>query len=257
MRLRARPTLQPLAGCTDIYVSLNAGQPAGREFLNLWRLDELRGITADDEGLRLGALTTYSDVIASPLVAVHLPMLVQASQQIGGVQVRNRGTLGGNIANGSPAGDTLPVFAAADAVVVLRSLDAERRVPLTQFYTGYRHTVMRRDELLVAVVVPPVSGPQWFRKVGTRSAQAISKVVMAAVRSPDPRVAVGSVGPVVIRATRCERALADGAGLDVARAALEKEITPIDDFRSTARYRREVTGNLLLRFWRETDSREP
>ena len=149
----------------------------------------------------------------------------------------------------SPAGDTLPVLAAADAVVVLRSRDEERRVPLGDFYTGYRATVRAPDELIVALEFPPVEGAQWFRKVGTRAAQAISKVVIAAVRAPRPRIALGSVGPTVIRARRTEEALAAGAPIDEAMRVLEAEISPIDDVRSTADYRRSVAANLVRRFW--------
>jgi len=144
------------------------------------------------------------------------------------------------------------VLAAADAVVVLRSLDGERRVPLTAFYTGYRATVMRADELIVAVEVPRVTGAQWFRKVGTRAAQAISKVVVAAVRAPSPRIAVGSVAPTVVRLGATERALAGGGSIEDAAAALRLEVRPIDDLRSTAEYRRRVTENLVRRFWSET-----
>jgi CO/xanthine dehydrogenase FAD-binding subunit len=251
-RLREQPDLVPLAGCTDVYVLVNAGQLAGRRFLNLWRLDELRGITLREGALRLGALTTYADVLGSAEVSRRLPMLVDAAGQVGGVQIHNRGTLAGNIANGSPAGDTLPVFAAAEADIVLRSVDGERRVPFTAFYTGYRTSVRRADELIVAIEVPPVIGRQWFRKVGTRAAQAISKVVMAAVRAPLPRIALGSVAPTVIRAFEAERTLASGRGLDAARQALDRAIAPIDDFRSTARYRRAVAANLLSRFWHDT-----
>src|SRR5678816_4332715 len=124
-----------------------------------------------------------------------VPMLVEASRLVGGVQIQNRGTLGGNIANGSPAADGVPVLSATDAVVVMRSLDGERRIPLNSFYTGYRSTVMKPDELIVAIEIPRVDGKQWFRKVGTRAAQAISKIVMAAVRSPSPKIALGSVAP--------------------------------------------------------------
>jgi CO/xanthine dehydrogenase FAD-binding subunit len=168
------------------------------------------------------------------------------------VQIQNRGTIGGNIANGSPAGDTLPVFAAAEAVVVIRSAGAERRVPFTEFYSGYRTSVLRPEELIVAVEIPAITGRQWFRKVGTRAAQAISKVVMAGVRSDIPRIALGSVGPVVIRARAAERALAAGQGIDAAVAAVGAEITPIDDVRSTAEYRRTVSQNLVRQFWHAT-----
>jgi CO/xanthine dehydrogenase FAD-binding subunit len=131
-------------------------------------------------------------------------------------------------------------------------VDAERRVPLTAFYTGYRATVMRADELLVAVEVPRVAGAQWFRKVGTRAAQAISKVVVAAVRGPAPRIAVGSVAPTVIRLAATERALSGGASLEDAMIALRGEVRPIDDLRSTAEYRKRVTENLVRRFWSDT-----
>jgi len=160
--------------------------------------------------------------------------------------------LGGNVANGSPAGDTLPVLAVADAVVVLRSSREERRVPFTSFFTGYRKTVRRPDELIVAFEVPPVDDVQWFRKVGTRAAQAISKVVMAVIGGERPRIAVGSVGPTVLRCTKTEAALAGGATFEDASRVLEEEVQPIDDLRSTATYRRRVCGNLLRRFGEDT-----
>jgi xanthine dehydrogenase small subunit len=171
---------------------------------------------------------------------------------VGGVQIQNRGTLGGNIANGSPAADGVPVLSALDAVIALRSFDEERRVPINSFYTGYRTTVMRADELIVAIELPRVEGKQWFRKVGTRAAQAISKVVIAAVRRPSPAIAFGSVAPTVIRVPQTESALASGATIDEAVETLGRELAPIDDVRSTAEYRRRVSMNLLRRFWNET-----
>lgn len=242
----------PVAGATDLYVALNFGTLEHTRFLDIWNLEELRTISERGDLLVLGALATYTSLIRSPLVAARLPMLIEAARQVGGVQIQNRGTVGGNIANGSPAGDSLPVLAAADAVVVLRSADGERRVPLTGYYTGYRATVMRRDELIVAIEVPPVEGRQWFRKVGTRAAQAISKIVVAGVRSPSPRIAFGSVAPTVVRLPRTEAALASGAGIDEAAGTLRSEIKPIDDIRSTADYRLRVAENLLRRFWAET-----
>jgi CO/xanthine dehydrogenase FAD-binding subunit len=191
-------------------------------------------------------------MIQSPIVTGWLPMLVEAARQVGGVQIQNRGTIGGNVANGSPAGDSLPVLAAANAELVLRNVDGERRVPFTSFYTGYRASVLSGDELIVAVEIPRVFGAQWFRKVGTRAAQAISKVVVAAVRGAEPRIAVGSVAPTVIRLTATERALQSGASIDDAIAALRGEVHPIDDLRSTAEYRLRVTENLVRRFWSET-----
>src|SRR5512143_2484278 len=252
LRMLSDEARTPIAGATDLYVALNFGTLAPRRFVDIWGIDELRGISVRDDTLVMGGLTTYRAIIRSPLVAERLPMLVDAARQVGGPQIQNRGTIAGNIANGSPAADSVPVFAAADAIVVLRSIDHERRIPITRFYTAYRASVMRADELIVAVEVPRVDGTQWFRKVGTRAAQAISKIVVAGVRGPEPRLAFGSVGPTVIRAPRTEHALANGASVDDAADVLAGEITPIDDIRSTADYRRRVAANLLRRFWAET-----
>jgi xanthine dehydrogenase small subunit len=241
-----------VAGATDVYVSLNFGTLAPKRFLDIWAIDELRGISLREDTLVIGALTTYTDLIRSQEVGRRLPMLVEASQLVGGIQIQNRGTVGGNIANASPAGDSLPVFAVVDAVIVLRSADAERRVPVTEFYTGYRATVMRPDELIVAVEIAPVHGRQWFRKVGTRAAQAISKIVVAAVRSDTPKIAFGSVAPTVVRVPETEAALSSGASIDEAALILAREIAPIDDLRSTGEYRLQVSVNLLRRFWVET-----
>jgi len=242
----------PIAGATDLYVSLNFGTLASRRFVDLWGIEELRGIDVRSDTLVMGALTTYTDIIRSPLVAERLPMLIDAARQVGGPQIQNRGTIAGNIANGSPAADSVPVFAAADAIVVLKSTNQERRIPITQFYTAYRASVMRADELIVAVEVPRVDGKQWFRKVGTRAAQAISKIVVAGVRSATPSFALGSVAPTVVRAYATERALAGGTPIDQAVRTLQREIAPIDDVRSTADYRGQVAQRLLQRFWTET-----
>ncbi len=250
--LRDEGPLVPLAGCTDVYVNINFGTMAQKRFLNLWPLDELRKIEMRDGALSIGALATYTRMIRSPLVRRRLPILVAASREVGGIQIQNRGTLGGNIANASPAGDTLPVLAAADATLVLRSAGGTRRVPFNSFYTGYRKSVARSDELIAAVEVPAVPGRQWFRKVGTRAAQAISKVVMAAVRAPSPRIALGSVAPTVVRLPETEALLSAGGSIEDARATLAGEIHPIDDIRSTAEYRRRVCQNLLEQFWTET-----
>jgi CO/xanthine dehydrogenase FAD-binding subunit len=215
-------------------------------------LDELRGIQVRDNVLTMGALTTYTDIVRSHEVQGWLPMLVAAAREVGGLQIQNRGTIGGNIGNGSPAGDSLPVFAAADATVVLQSATGTRRVRFNQFYTGYRQTVLQPGEMIVAVAVPRVPGKQWFRKVGTRAAQAISKIVIAAVRSDSPRIAIGSVAPTVVRVPRTEAALANGSLAEAQRVLLE-EITPIDDLRSTADYRKRVTANLIAKFWHDTN----
>ncbi len=254
--LRDEGPLVPLAGCTDLYVSLNFGTLTDTRFVDLWRLDALRTIGRRGDTLSIGALATYTDLIRSPLVGKHLPMLAEAAREVGGVQIQNRGTIGGNVANASPAGDTLPVLAAADAEVVLQSAGGVRRVPFTSFYTGYRRTVMRPDELVVALDVAPPRGRQWFRKVGTRAAQAISKIVMAAVDGAPPRLAVGSVAPTVIRLPRTEAALAGGAPVAEAQRILAAEIAPIDDVRSTAEYRRRVAANLLARCLKELRMRD-
>jgi CO/xanthine dehydrogenase FAD-binding subunit len=270
--LRDEGSLVPMAGCTDLYVSLNFGTLKDARFLNLWVLDALRAIEMQGDLLVIGALATHSDLIRSPLVRRRIPMLAAAAREVGGVQIQNRGTLGGNVANASPAGDTLPVLAAAEAVVVLRSASASRRVPFGAFYTGYRQSVRRPDELIVGFEIPAIRGEQWFRKVGTRAAQAISKVVLAAVAPSvstrdrhrasslaEPagtvRIALGSVAPTVVRAVRTEEALAGGTSLADAQRILIEEIAPIDDIRSTAEYRRRVASNLLARFWTDTQRR--
>ena len=252
-RLRDEGPLTPIAGCTDVYVNLHFGTSTMRRFVDLWSIPELRGIRGDGSQLRLGALTTFAELIASPLVRRRVPMLVAAAREIGGKQIQNRATIGGNIANASPAGDSLPVFAAADATVVLQSAASERRVPFTDFYTGYRSTVRRDDELIVALEIPTIRGRQYWRKVGTRRAQAISKVMCAAVRGPEVRVAFGSVAPTVLRARDTEAILTGGGTLEDAQASLRREINPIDDVRSTAEYRRAVSANLLADFWRVTE----
>jgi xanthine dehydrogenase small subunit len=253
--LRDEGPLLPLAGCTDLYVGLHFGTVSERRFLDLQGLRSLRGIRRRGDTLVIGALATYSELIRSPLVRRRLPILAEASRWVGSPQIQNRGTLGGNVANASPAGDTLPVLAVAEATLVLSRVDGERRVPFASFYTGYRQTVLRPDELIVAIEVPPVEGRQWFRKVGTRAAQAISKVVMAAVRAPRPRVALGSIAPTVVRMSRTEEVLAGGGSLPEAQEVLMSEVQPIDDLRSTAAYRRRVSANLLAQFWSETARR--
>jgi CO/xanthine dehydrogenase FAD-binding subunit len=250
--LRDDGPLTPLAGCTDVYVNLHFGTATARRYIDLWPLAELRGIRADRTVLRVGALTTYTDLVHSRVVKKHLPMLAAAAREVGGRQIQHRGTIGGNIANASPAADTLPVLAVANANVVLQDASGERHVPIAQFFTGYRATVRREDELIVAVDIPRVEGRQYWRKVGTRRAQAISKVMCAAVRGPEIRVALGSVGPTVVRLPDTEAVLMRCGTLEEAQNVLRGEISPIDDVRSTAEYRREVSANLLADFWRAT-----
>src|SRR3990170_5400590 len=262
---------QPVAGGTDLMVQI-AGElvdPPER-VLDLWRLDELRGIHLGARELVLGALTTYTDIRRSPLCAEVLPALVEAAATIGAAQIQNRGTIGGNIVNASPAGDTLPILLATDARIVLGSARGEREVAASDFWTGYRTTVRRPDELLIRVHIPlPLGRQVRFRKVGTRRAQAISKVVMALAWRPneverpdsdpspwgDVRLALGSVAERPIRAPRTEAALEGAAPTlgtaDRAAATLADEIHPIDDVRSTAEYRRTVAARVLHSLIRE------
>ena len=255
---------RPVAGGTDLMVQITGeiGPPPER-VLDIWRLDELRGISRDGEGaLVLGALTTYTDIRHSELVAQVLPALAEAAATIGAAQIQNRGTIGGNVVNASPAGDTLPVLLATDAQIVLGSTSGERIVAAKDFWTGYRITERRANELLLRIRIPMPPGRQVrFRKVGTRRAQAISKVVMALSWRPDGgvwrdvRVALGSVAATPIRAGDTESALEGAAPrretADHAVAKITSEIKPIDDVRSTAEYRRFVTGRILDRLLRD------
>jgi CO/xanthine dehydrogenase FAD-binding subunit len=250
--MRDEGPLTPLAGCTDVYVNLQFGSLHDTRYIDLWPLNELRGISREKQTLRIGATVTYTEIIASALVRKRVPMLVAAAREIGGRQIQSRGTLGGNVANASPAGDSLPVLAAADAAIVLRNAAGERRVPIIRFYTGYRTTVRTPDELIVAIEIPRLEGKQYWRKVGTRRAQAISKVMCAGIRGPEVRVAFGSVGPTVVRLRRTERVLSAGGTMKQAQAVMRGEIAPIDDLRSSADYRREVSANLLADFWQAT-----
>lgn len=254
----------PIAGGTDLMVRITGeiGEPPER-VLDLWRLDELRGIGVRDGALHIGALSTYTDLRRSEVIATRLPVFAEAAATIGATQIQNRGTIGGNIVNASPAGDTLPGLLATDARIVLGGPRGERTVVAADFWTGYRTTARAADELVLRVEVPlPAARQVRFRKVGTRRAQAISKVVMALAWVPDDtgawrdvRVAYGSVAPMPIRVPAAESVL-EGAAVDAdvamrAGRAVEASITPIDDVRSTAQYRREVSGRVLVRVLRD------
>ena len=267
--LRDEPGVwRPFAGGTDLMVLLEAGKLEHRRFFSVRHLKELRGVAEVDGQVRVGALTTYTDVRRSELLSRHFPMLGQAARETGGIAIQNRGTVGGNIANASPAADTPPALLAYDAEVELVSAEGVRRVPYAEFHTGYKQTVMRADELIAAVILPkPGEGARHFyRKVGTRRAQAISKVCFAALAEveggtlKEVRVALGSVAPVVLRCRRTEGVLRGrGLGGEVLGAALEelgREVTPIDDIRSTARYRTRVAQNLLREFLSGLGSRQ-
>ncbi len=256
---------RPVAGGTDLLVQITGGiGPPPDGVLDLWRLDELRGISVRDGALEVGALTTFSEIRASAACRERAPALVEAAATIGAAQIQNRGTLGGNIMNASPAGDTLPVLLALDAELIVGGETGERTIPAASFWPAYRRTAVQPDELLVRIRVPLLSGRrQRFRKVGTRRAQAISKVVIALAWRDDPgsgawrdvRVALGSVAATPIRAAAAEAALEGHppteATAERAVAALVGELRPIDDVRSTAAYRREVAGRVLRRLVRD------
>jgi CO/xanthine dehydrogenase FAD-binding subunit len=259
------PPWRPIAGGTDLMVQVTGeiGEPPER-VLDIWALDELRGISVDADALVLGALTTYTEIRRSPIVAEFLPALAEAAATIGAAQIQNRGTIGGNIVNASPAGDTLPVLLACGAEMVLGSAAGERTVAADDFWPAYRTTARHPDELLLRVRIPLAADRQVrFRKVGTRRAQAISKVVISlAWRTTsddrpwtDVRLALGSVAETTVRAGATE-ALLEAARptretADAAVAALTAELKPIDDVRSTADYRRAVAGRVLHRLIRD------
>jgi xanthine dehydrogenase small subunit len=249
---------RPVAGGTDLLVQLTGelGPPPDR-IIDLWRLDELRGIAVRGDAVELGALTTYTDIRRSPICREHLPALVDAAGTIGAAQIQNRGTIGGNAMNASPAGDTLPVLLALDAVLVLGGTGGEREVPAASFWPAYRRTAARPDELLLRIRIPLGAGrEQRFRKVGTRRAQAISKVVVAAAwrgtdRWQEVRIALGSVAATPIRVSAAEAALEreprTAKSVEAAVEALGSAIQPIDDVRSTAAYRREAARRVVRR----------
>src|SRR5215204_2051336 len=267
--LRAGPDgWRPFAGGTDLMVLLEAGRLEHRKFFSIRHLKELRGVEESDGVVRVGALTSYTDVRRNELLRQNFPMLGQAARETGGIAIQNRGTVGGNIANASPAADTPPALLAYGAEVELVSAGGARRVPYAEFHTGYKQTVMRADELIAGVTLPkPHEGAQHFyRKVGTRRAQAISKVCFAALAEVEGetlrevRVALGSVAPVVLRCRRTEDVLRgrrlDGEALRAGPEELGREVTPIDDVRSTARYRTRVAQNLLGEFLAGLSSRK-
>jgi len=237
---RTTPGCRPLAGGTDLMVMLHARtvRPEPRAVLDLWSLAELKGVRRVQDMVEIGAAESYTGIIGSKDVQQYLPALAAAARTIGAAQIQNRGTLGGNLANASPAGDTLPVLLAYDAVVVTD----RRAIPIDKFFVGYRKTALEADELITAVRFP-VGRQVAFRKVGTRAAQAISKIVMAVSRGP-ARIAIGSVAEVPLRASRAEAAL-ERNDVDGAITSVAEDIRPIDDVRSTAAYRRAVTQNVL------------
>ena len=281
--LARHPGARPFAGGTDLMVLLEAGHlPPGR-YVSLQNCRELfgieetqnpgRGSLGEGGGVAIGAMTTYTEIRHSLLLAARYPMLAMAASETGGLATQNRGTIGGNIANASPAADTPPVLLVYDAELELISSTGARRVPYAAFHQGYKKMDLGPGEIIAGVHLPPrgpvasaLSWKDYYRKVGTRRAQAISKVCFAGSILMDPsttfragaetiqdvRIALGSVAPTVIRATRTEDVLRgktlDEAAISSAAQALATEIAPIDDVRSTARYRARVAANLVREF---------
>lgn len=248
--LHQRPRgLRVLAGGTDFMVAFNARIGLDRigHVLDIWRVPELRGVSVQDGVLRIGALTTYTDLTRSPAIAQHLPALAAVSREVGAWAIQNRGTIGGNVCNASPAGDTLPLLLAAEATFLLGGPRGERTVAGPDFFVGYRKTALAADELLLRIDIPIVENAKLvYRKVGTRRAQSISRTIVAVRRlgPRDVRIAAGCVAPIPMRCRNAEEAVASGSDV---RAAIESDIQPIDDVRATAVYRSRVTGNVLLR----------
>jgi CO/xanthine dehydrogenase FAD-binding subunit len=258
---------RPFAGGTDLMVLFEAGKLPPGKYVSLWGLKELGGIAVDTDTVTLGALTTYDEVLGHPVLRSEFPLLCRAAEQTGGAATQNRGTLGGNIANGSPAADTPPALLVYDAELELVSARGSRRVPYDRFHSGYKVMDLKADEIIKTITLPRGRGSwiQAYRKVGTRRAQAISKVCFAGAAEldgqviRDVRIAFGSVAPAVVRCPTAETALR-GQTLDnklaaVASIALAQDIAPIDDIRSTAQYRLRVAQNLLIQFVTETFSR--
>ena len=251
----------PFAGGTDLMVLMEAGKLSRKRFLNIWSLRELRGVSVESSTVVIGALSTYTDLLEDATLKAEFPLVCAAARETGAVAIQNRGTVGGNIANASPAADLPPALLVYDAELTVRSLRGERRIRYDEFHKGYKVMDLAPDELITSVTLPRgrAAWIQTYRKVGTRRAQAISKVCFAAAASvhngevADVRIALGSVAPTVVRCRRAEDALRGRPlhAASVARTELEREIAPIDDIRSNARYRRLVAGNLLDEFVRQ------
>src|SRR5579864_892536 len=254
-------TWLPIAGGTDVMVQYAAGALPARKLVSIWNLPELRRIDVTPEEIRIGAGCTYTDIRRHEIIGRELPLLSTAARWTGGIANQNRGTIGGNIVNASPAADSLPPLLVYEAELILASVRGERRVPYVDFHTGYKQTLLAKDELIQTVCLPRryAGYLSHARKVGARNAQAISKVCIAALARiasggviEDVRIALGSIAPVPLRLRQTEQAIKarsiDSALLALAQKTAIAEVRPIDDIRSTARYRQAVAGNLVVEF---------
>jgi CO/xanthine dehydrogenase FAD-binding subunit len=250
----------PIAGGTDVMVLYSAGKLPNRNLINIWNIPELRQIEVFPDRIRIGAACTYTALRGHAIVSREFPLLATAAAWTGGIANQNRGTLGGNVANASPAADSLPALLVYDAELTLISVRGERRVTYRHFHSGYKQTALAADELIRDISLPRRFAGYFShsRKVGARNAQAISKVCLAALGQlangtiRDVRLALGSVAPVPLRLNETEHAVAgkkiEPSLLETARKIVSREIRPIDDLRSTARYRAVVAGNLVAEF---------
>jgi CO/xanthine dehydrogenase FAD-binding subunit len=252
-------TWTPIAGGTDLMVLYAAGKLPAQKLVSIWNLPELRQIELLPDEVRIGAGCTYTELRNNKIIASEFPLLVSAAAWTGGIATQNRGTLGGNIVNASPAADSLPALLVYEATLTLSSARGERELPYGQFHQGYKKHALRPGELVRSIRLPRFSGYFSFaRKVGARKAQAIAKVCIAALgkvendRILDARIALGSVAPVPLRLRETERILAGkNPGRELATLAAQtvaRQIQPIDDIRSSVRYRAAVAANLVARF---------
>ncbi len=252
---------KPIAGGTDLMVLFEAGKLPEGKYLSLWGMKELQSFEATPTHVTLGALTTYTEIRSNRILQNDFPLLCAAASETGAIAIQNRGTLGGNIANASPAADSPPALLVYDAEVEVISKAGARWLPYDTFHTGYKKLAMGPHELIrrIRLKRPEAETKQWYRKVGTRKAQAISKVCLAAAAHLDGarkithvRLAFGSVAPTPLRCRTTEGTLVgkrlDPAGIQSALATLGKEVAPIDDIRSTSVYRKQVSLNLLRQF---------
>jgi OHCU decarboxylase len=250
----------PIAGGTDVMVQYSAGKLPARKLISVWNLPELRGVEVTGEEIRIGAGCTYTELRKHDVVQREFSLLSSAARWTGGIANQNRGTIGGNIVNASPAADSLPALLVYEAELILVSLRGERPVPYTDFHVDYRKTKLAPDELIHSIRLRRRFSGYYAhaRKVGARSAQAISKVCLAALGKlangaiEDIRLAMGSVAPVPLRLSATERVLRgkrlDRSLIEFAKTAASGEVRPIDDIRSTTRYRAAVAGNLVAEF---------
>jgi CO/xanthine dehydrogenase FAD-binding subunit len=255
-----------LAGGTELMVAFNTGRLANRSLLSIHHLRELRFIHIEGDAVHLGAGTTFTDIRRNETIERELPLLIRAASWTGSIANQNRGTIGGNLCNGSPAADTPPALLAYEATVTLVSMRGERTLPYSEFHLGYKRTALSPDELLYSITVPLTYGNwrQYIRKVGTRNAQAISKTALAGLariernQIEEMRIGAASLADRPLRCNLTEAALRGRsllpahleATVRAGRATLAKEAKPIDDIRSTAMYRSAVAANLLEEFLR-------